>query len=167
MEINISTQKKEIRNLRHNIDNTNSVLNDHFQTLGRHTFNCMLDNGESINHFDIDSHLKDIITDLTNIDNSYSMIQEIEDSLIEDLISHEQVKLESGIENAKLVLQEELCSGEIGALDFMYEVFFTERWFEKYDQIRAIRIQRHENKISWAEMEDKINQMLGIDYQNN
>jgi hypothetical protein len=167
MEINIGTQKKEIRNLRNNIDNTNSVLNDRFEKLGMHTFNCMLDNSESINHFDIDSHLKDIITDLKNIDRSKAKIQAIEDSLIEDLILYENNKYQEGFENAKSKLQEELCYGEIGELDFMYELFFTERWFEKYDQIRSLRIQRYENRIIWAEMEDQINQLLEIEYQDN
>ena len=96
MEINIGTQKKEIRNLRNNIDNTNSVLNDRFEKLGMHTFNCMLDNSENINHFDIDSHLKEILKDLKNIDRSKVKIQAIEDSLIENLISHEDIKYQDG-----------------------------------------------------------------------
>ena len=65
-------------------------------------------------------------------------------------------------------LHEELCYGEIGELDFfMYELFFTERWFEKYDHIRSLRIRRYENRIIWAEMEDQINQLLEIEYQDN
>jgi hypothetical protein len=39
----------------------------------------------------------------------------------------------------------------------------TEQWFEKYDEIRKIRLQRLEKLITWDEMEARINDLLQIE----
>jgi len=161
LELKINKQNKEIRDIRNNIDENNNFLKYKFETLGKYTFDyfCTPDNPDN---FDTGSHIKGIIATTEEINSCYTRIQKIEDSLIEDLISCEAIKYQNGFENAKLILQEEFCYGEIGELDFTYKLFFSKKFFDKYDQIRALRIQRRENKISWAEMEQNINELLEI-----
>jgi hypothetical protein len=88
----------------------------------------------------------------------------VDDGLTKMQLIEEEVKYSRGFEVAKTKLEEQLSRSEMGEQEYEEKLAIAYRLFENYDEIRQLRIDKLNNLISWKEMEEKINNILHIEY---
>jgi hypothetical protein len=109
-------------------------------------------------------------TDLNNSNQQNKPIKKIvlqdfvDDGLTKTRLIEEEVKYSRGFEVAKTKLEEQVSRGEMGEEEYEEKLAIAYRLFENYDEIRQLRLDKLNNLISWEEMENKINNILHIEY---
>ncbi len=88
----------------------------------------------------------------------------VEYGLTKTRLIEEEIKYSRGFEVAKTKLEEQLSRAEMGEQEYEEKLAIAYHLFENYDEIRQLRIDKLNNLISWKEMEEKINNILHIEY---
>jgi len=155
-----SRLRDELRMMR-NISQRDCKRN--YKALGEHYANCVINDKSNLINIGSEDDLKQVILHQKRIDAINCISNMIEDELIEIQIYLDEKYFEMGIESIKENIKDNLSYNKNSESYCETAICSTEQWFEKYDEIRNIRLQRLEKLITWDEMEAQINDLLQIE----
>jgi hypothetical protein len=120
--------------------------------------------GDCYNTINQEKILSKISGSQTQFDITASICEAAENNIIRVQLVKEENDFNQGPEYPNVYLIVSLLFDGMDDLEYQEKLAIAKRRFENYEEIRQLRLDKLNNLISWEEMEEKINNILHIEY---